>query len=146
MLSNSHKSLFWIFNWIRQGGSLLSRRYVNFLASKGLVNKNFNYLFFLFKFYFGKRNSFFGEVSPDSCQNSFLDSPIFFPHKTPFPKSIYKVFGKKDAETYSELSQTSVKHRTFCINNDFKLLTICAKSLHVKCSTRSYSLTDITSS
>ena len=33
--------------------------------------------------------------------------PYFFPLETPFSKSIYKVSGKKDAEAYSELSQTS---------------------------------------
>ena len=51
-----------------------------------LLNKNFNHLIFLLKeiikrFLSGKCNRLFGEVSPNICKNSFLNSPNFFPAK-----------------------------------------------------------------
>ena len=55
--------------------------------------------FFLFK-----SNSLFSEVSPNICKNFFLIFSIFFPYETSFPKSIYKVPGKKDVDAYSEPS------------------------------------------
>ena len=71
------------------------------------------------KTFFGKSNSLFSKISSNICKNSFLNSPIFFPHETPFPKSMYKVFKKKGAEAYSELSQTTKIDLFAKIINDF---------------------------
>ena len=90
---------------------LTNIKYISFLAFKGQVNKDFNYVISLlkeniYKFFFlegGRSNTLFGEVSPKICKNSFLSFPIFF-----FAKLLsLKGFVKKDAEACSELSQTS---------------------------------------
>lgn len=73
---------------------------------------HFNRLIFLFKGiiyikpFIGKDNNLSGKGLPNICENLFLNSPNFFPHKTSFPKSMYKVLGKEDGEMYSKPSQT----------------------------------------
>ena len=70
------------------------------------MNNGFNQSTFLKRLYiktlFGKRNSLFSKVSSNICKNSILNSPNFFRGKPSFPKSAYKVPGKKDVETYAE--------------------------------------------
>ena len=67
--------------------------------------------------FFGKSNS-----SAKSHQTFVKIVPWFshfFPWETSFPKSIYKVPGKKDAEAYSECIQTSKTELFVEIVNDF---------------------------
>ena len=56
---------------------------------------------------FGESNSLFGEVSPNICKNSFLDSPIFSSARLSSLKVYIKFVERMMQKHIQERSQTS---------------------------------------
>ena len=69
----------------------------------------------------------FRNVSSNICENSFFNSPNFFPPETFFPKSMLNIPGKEDVEAYSKPSRTSNMELFAKIVKDHLMLTIFSK-------------------